>query len=76
MVDDRSEVAVVAPIADLIDTDRDQALQAAPIEALCDDALNDPPDGVPGDSQQPGDRLLDHLLGKPRDHVLEVARVA
>ena len=36
---------------------------------------HDPPDRVPADPQQPRDRGLGHLLGQPRNDVLEVARV-
>ena len=50
-------------------------MQALFVELLGDDALHDPPDGVPRDPHQPGDRLLGHLLRKPGHHVLEVARV-
>ena len=50
-------------------------MQALFVEVLGDDALNDPPDAVPRDPQQSGDRLLGHLLGKPRHDVLEVAGV-
>ena len=65
-----------AAVADLVDADRDQAVQPALVEAVGDDALDDPPDGVPGDPQQAGDRGLGHLLRQQRDDVLEVARVA
>ena len=41
-----------------------------------DDALDDPPDGVPGDPQQRLYLALGHLLGAERHQVLEVARVA
>ena len=41
-----------------------------------DDSLHDPPDRVPADPQQPGDRRLRHLLREPRNGVLEVAGVA
>jgi hypothetical protein len=53
-----------------------KALEAALVEVLGGDALDDPPDGVPADPQQPGDRRLGHLLRQPGHHVLEVARVA
>ena len=65
----------MAAVGDLIDADRDEALQALLVEVIGDDALHDLPDRVPGDPQQPGDRGLGHLLGKPRHDVLEVARV-
>src|SRR5215216_358951 len=40
-----------------------------------DDAFDDRADGAPADPQQPADRRERHLLGQPRDGVLEVARV-
>ena len=46
---------------------------SARIETLGDHAIDDPPDGVPGDPHQPRDRILGHLLGQVRDDVLEVA---
>jgi hypothetical protein len=55
--------------------DRHQAIQALLVQLLGHDALNDLPDRVPGDPQKAGNRGLCHLLGKPRDHVLEVACV-
>ena len=66
----------MAAVGDLIDADRDEAVQTLLVQALCDDALDDLPDGVPRDPQQPGDRLLGHLLRKPGDDVFEVAGVA
>ena len=45
------------------------------IEAIGNDPLDDPPDGVPPDPQQPGDRGLGHLLRQPRDDIFEVAGV-
>ena len=75
MVDDGGEVALAAAVADLVDADRDQPLQPALVEVVGDDALDDPPDRVPADPQQPGDRRLGHLLRQPRDDVFEVARV-
>ncbi len=76
VVDDARQVAVVATIGDLVDADRHEALQASLIQVVGHDALYDLPDGVPGDPQQAGDRLLGHLLRQPRHHILEVARVA
>jgi hypothetical protein len=43
----------VAAIGDLVHADRDEAMQAALIQLLGDDALDDPPDRVPGDPQRP-----------------------
>jgi hypothetical protein len=69
------QVAVMAAIADLVDADADQVLEPALVEVLGDHARDDPPDGVPADPQQAADRGARHLLGQPRDDVLEVARV-
>jgi hypothetical protein len=76
VVDDAGEVALAAAVADLVHADRDQPVQASLVETLGDDTLNDPPDRVPGDTQQPGNRGLRHLLREPRCDVFEVARVA
>ena len=43
----------MAAVADLVDADRDQAVEAALVEVIGDDALDDRPDGVPADPQQP-----------------------
>jgi hypothetical protein len=66
---------VAAAIGDLVNADRDKACQTPFVEVLGDDTLNDPPDRVPADSQQAGDRCLRHLLRQPGDDVLKVARV-
>src|SRR5215207_7257199 len=76
MVDHAGQVTVMAPVADLVDADADQPLEPRLIEVVGEDALDDPPDGVPADPEQPGDRRLGHLLGQPRDDVFEVAGVA
>src|SRR5215216_58655 len=76
MVDHAGQVTVMAPVADLVDADADQPLEPRLIEVVGEDALDDPPDGVPADPEQPGDRCLGHLLGQPRDDVFEVAGVA
>jgi hypothetical protein len=76
VVEDRGQVALVAAIGNLIDADLNEAMQAALIELLLNDALHNPPDAVPRDPQEARDRLLGHLLRQPRDHVLEVTRVA
>src|SRR5215217_7394426 len=65
----------MAAVGDLVDADADQALEPALVEMVGGHALEDPPDGVPADPQQPADRRARHLLRQPRDHVLEVARV-
>jgi hypothetical protein len=76
VVGDGGQVAVMAAIGDLVDADGDQALQAAFVEVLGDDAGDDRADRVPADPQQPGDRRERHLLRQPRDDVFEVAGCA
>jgi hypothetical protein len=63
----------IAAVADLVAADRDQSGEPIVIRTVGDDTLDDPPDGVPADSEQPADRGLGHLLRKPRDNVFEVA---
>src|SRR4051794_1864981 len=75
VVGDRRQVAVMTTVGDLVDADADEALQAALVEMLGDHTGDDPPDRVPADPEQPGDRRAGHLLRQPRDDVLEVARV-
>src|ERR671910_1362571 len=75
VVGDRGQVALPAAVTDLVDTDPDQALEAALVEMLDGHARDDPPDRVPADPEQAADRGTGHLLRQPRDHVLEVARV-
>jgi len=75
VVGDGRQVAVMAAIADLVDADADQALQAPVIEVIGDHARDDRADRVPPDPEQAGDRRERHLLRQPRHDVLEVARV-
>src|SRR5215207_5155171 len=65
----------MAAVADLVDADADQALEPALVEVIGDHTGDDPPDRVPADPQQAADRGAGHLLGQPRDDVLEVACV-
>jgi len=76
VVDDRGEIALAAPVADLINADGDEPLQTALVEVVGQHAFDDATDRVPGDAQKPGDRGLGHLLGQPGHHILEVAGVA
>ncbi len=55
MVDDGAEVALAAAVVDLVDADRDQPREPRLVAVLGDDALDDAPDGVPADQQQPRD---------------------
>ena len=75
VVGDAGQVALPAAVADLVNADRDQPLEPAFVEVVGGDALDDPPDGVPADPEQPRDRGLGHLLRQPRNDVLQVARV-
>ena len=52
-----------------------RSLKSALIEVIGDDALDDPPDRVPGDPQQRLDLALGHPLGAERDQILELAGV-
>src|SRR5437868_6585884 len=70
------QVALAAAVGDLIDPDRDQSLQPAPVEVIGQDPLDDLTDRVPADPEQPRDRCLGHLLRQPRDRVLEVPGIA
>jgi hypothetical protein len=76
VVGDAREVAVSAAIGDLVDADANEAVEATLVKVIGGNASHDPPDRVPGDPEQAGDRRLGHLLGQPRDDILEVARVA
>src|SRR5436305_8498348 len=58
VVDDGRQVSLAAAVADLVDADCDQALKAAMVEVVAHDALDDLTDGIPADSQHPGDRVL------------------
>ena len=75
VVGDRRQIAVMAAIADFVDADADEALEAVTVEVIGDDAGDDRSDRVPADPEQSGDRRERHLLRQPRDCVLEVARV-
>jgi len=76
VIADRGQVALAAPVGDLVDADLDEPLEPAFVEVIAHDALDDPPDRVPAHPQEPCDRRLGHLLGEEGREVLEVARVA
>jgi hypothetical protein len=64
---------VVLLPADLVHSNVNQTVEALGVQFLTDDPLADPPDRVPVDAQEPGDRGLVGLRGQERGHVLEVA---
>ena len=68
------EVVVLALPADLIDPDLKQVLETVRVQFIGADPADDPPNGVPVDSHQPGDRRLVNFGGQPGDERLEVAR--
>ncbi len=74
MVDHEREVLVLALPADLVDANVVEIVQAAGIELVVADALDDPPDRVPVDPQHPLDRRLVSPRRQPRDQTLEIAR--
>ena len=76
MVGDVGQVALPAPVRQLVAPNRNEPGQAPLIEAIGDDALHDPPDRVPRDPQQRLHLALGHLLRAESHQVLEVARVA
>jgi hypothetical protein len=73
MVGDQGQVVVALLPADLVDPDVDQAVQPVGVQLVGDDSLADPPDGVPVQAQEPGDRGLVGPGGQERGHVLQVA---
>jgi len=75
VIADRGQIALAAPVGDLVDADLDEPLEPPGVEVIAHDALDDPPDRVPAHAQEPGDRRLGHLLGEEGRQVLEVAGV-
>jgi len=73
VVGDQGEVVVVLLPRHLVHADVDQAVETVVVQPVSHDPLADPPDGVPVDTQEPGDRGLVRLGGQERGHVLEVA---
>jgi hypothetical protein len=73
VVGDQREVVVLALPADLIDPDLKQVLQPLRVQLIRAHAADDPPDGVPVDPHQPGDRRLVGPGGQPGHERLEVA---
>src|SRR6266516_7035274 len=75
MVGDQGQVAVAAPVADLVDPDPLQP-RRQPRTQLGDNACDDAGDAAPGDPEQPADHAEGGLLGEPADQILEGAREA
>src|SRR5205814_4748820 len=73
VVGDQCEVVVLAFPADLVDPDLKEVLQPVRLELVGADPADDPPDGVPVDPDQAGDRGLVHRSRQPSDQLLEVA---
>lgn len=67
VIADEREVALPAPVGDLVHTDGDQPGKAPLVEPVGDHARDDRPDGVPTDAQEPADRRLGHLLRQEGD---------
>lgn len=71
----REEVMPAAP-RDLVDPDIEEVLKPRAAELISADTLDHPPDGLPVNAQQPGDRRLISLGRKPRHEIVKVARQA
>jgi hypothetical protein len=65
VVGDGGQVAVMAAIGDLVDADADQAGEPVLVELIGGHPLDDRPDRMPADPQQPRDRRERHLLRQP-----------
>ena len=76
VIADDGQVSVGVAIADLIDTDAIQRLQAAGVEQLGHAAVDDRGDGFPGAAHQGGHRGAVGALGQPQHHVFEIAGMA
>jgi hypothetical protein len=74
VVGDQGQVVVVLLPRHLVHPDVHQPVEAVGVQAVGHHPLTDPPDGVPVDPQEPGDRGLVGLGGQERGHVLEVTR--
>src|SRR5438876_6658363 len=61
VVGDQGQVALAAPVADLVDADQVQLAQPAVVEFVGDDAADDRGDRSPADAEQPAD----HAEGRP-----------
>ena len=73
MVGDQGQVVVVAFPADLVDPDADQPVESGGVEPVGDHPRADPPNTVPVQPGEPGDRGLVGLGRQGGHQVLEVA---
>ena len=66
VVDDDGDVLVVAPVAELVNADVLQPVEAISgrLECTIDDPTDDPADSPPGNAQEPRDRRAIALLGE------------
>ncbi len=74
VVGHQGDVAVVLAPRHLVDDDIEQAVQTARVELIGDNPGSDPPDGLPVDADQPGDRRLVGLGRQERHQRLEIGR--
>src|SRR5436305_577731 len=72
VVGDEREVAVLLSPGHLVNPDLEQPLQPLRVELVGSDALDDPPNGSPVDSEHPLDRRLVRLGREPLHELLEV----
>jgi folate-dependent phosphoribosylglycinamide formyltransferase PurN len=73
VVADQREVAVALAPRDLVDRDLKQVLEPISGQQLIADASDDPPDGLPVDPDQLGDRGLVSLGRQSGDEIVKVA---
>jgi len=75
MIADQRQVPVSLAPRDLVDRDLIQVGEPVLVQVLAGDALDDPPDGVPVDPNEPAGRCLIRLGRQPSVRV-EPGRVA
>ena len=76
VVDDHEQVAVVAPVGDLVDADARDALEQFFVTEIGDDSRDDLADRAPRAAQQSSGRRRGHLDRAPGRELLEGERVA
>ena len=76
VIADQREIPMPLAPRDLVDRDLKQIAEPVGVDQLAADALDDAPDRLPVDPDQPRDRHLVGLGRQPRDEVIEVARAA